>query len=135
MWLALIISWCFFVLPRGLVNCVSNRVPVGIQKSPFGLCMVLPRGLEPLIPPWEGDVLTTWPWEQIDLHTRLYNKIQNIARAFLLFCKFILFVAYLSNTFIMCFFFCRAYSYESRVPLFGWVQLILNFEYFLWGGK
>ncbi len=29
--------------------------------------MVLPRGIEPLITPWEGVVLTAWPWEQIGI--------------------------------------------------------------------
>ena len=29
--------------------------------------LVVPRGFEPLIPPWKGGVLTTWPWDHIPL--------------------------------------------------------------------
>ena len=27
--------------------------------------MVVPRGIEPLIPPWKGGVLTAWPWDHV----------------------------------------------------------------------
>ena len=30
----------------------------------FPLREVTPRGFEPLLPPWKGGVLTTWPWSQ-----------------------------------------------------------------------
>ena len=35
-------------------SCSSNRND-----------LVLPRGVEPLIPAWEASVLTTWPWEHV----------------------------------------------------------------------
>ena len=27
--------------------------------------LVVPRGIEPLIPPWKGGVLTAWPWDHV----------------------------------------------------------------------
>ena len=36
--------------------------------------MALPRGFEPLLPPWEGGVLTTWPWEHDGCGTRIRTQ-------------------------------------------------------------
>ena len=41
-----------------------------VKKEPnsdeeVGLLLVAPRGIEPLFSPWEGDVLTAWPWGRI----------------------------------------------------------------------
>ena len=34
------------------------------QLSYAAIKLVVPRGIEPLTPPWKGDVLTSWPWDQ-----------------------------------------------------------------------
>ena len=38
--------------------------------------LVVPRGIEPLIPPWEGGVLTAWPWDRflLDPHIITFNS-------------------------------------------------------------
>ena len=37
---------------------------------------VTPTGIEPVLPPWKGDVLTAWPWSHIYLlHKNILHKI------------------------------------------------------------
>ena len=36
------------------------------QLSHIGIFLQMtPTGIEPVLPPWKGDVLTAWPWSQI----------------------------------------------------------------------
>ena len=36
---------------------------------PLGYCAIFnemtPTGIEPVLPPWKGDVLTAWPWSRV----------------------------------------------------------------------
>ena len=57
---------CFQISPRG-----ANQIWTG-DRGVADLCLttwlwrqMTPTGIEPVLPPWKGDVLTAWPWSRI----------------------------------------------------------------------
>ena len=59
---------CRFAL--GFCKNIKKRTETLYQSfSPF---MAPPMGIEPMILPWEGNVLTAWPWRQISLSAEIW---------------------------------------------------------------
>ena len=44
----------------------------------FLFYQVTPTGIEPVLPPWKGDVLTAWPWS----HVFLYGSFRSTSSGF-----------------------------------------------------
>ena len=45
------------------ISCSANWATSA--HSLISLSRVTPTGIEPVLPPWKGDVLTAWPWSRI----------------------------------------------------------------------
>ena len=45
------------------ISCSANWATSA--HSLISLSRVTPTGIEPVLPPWKGDVLTAWPWSQL----------------------------------------------------------------------
>ena len=39
-------------------------LPYHLATAPY-LIKMTPTGIEPVLPPWKGDVLTAWPWSRV----------------------------------------------------------------------
>ena len=64
------IPGCICRLALGICKNIKKRTETLYQSfSPF---MAPPMGIEPMILPWEGNVLTAWPWRQISLSADIW---------------------------------------------------------------
>ena len=45
-----------------------------------------PRGFEPLLPPWKGGVLTTWPWSRTTYYNTMYLHLSTNIYLYFLVC-------------------------------------------------
>ena len=53
------------------ISCSANWA-----TSAYVITEMTPTGIEPVLPPWKGDVLTAWPWSHIYLlHKNILHKI------------------------------------------------------------
>ena len=53
------------ILYQYFANCYFFHKNKKISAILLRLKVVVPRGIEPLIPPWKGGVLTAWPWDHV----------------------------------------------------------------------
>ena len=58
----------------------THALPLGYCALSYSIiCYITsdmtPTGIEPVLPPWKGDVLTAWPWSPVSHPSRLYRKV------------------------------------------------------------
>ena len=81
--------------------------------------MVVPPGFEPGIPPWKGDVLTTWPWDH------WYRHILHCARMVILYQRVLaqglIYRCFLAAT--TCFSQCIKLSFQNNFSIHFYTQM------------
>ena len=107
----------FQISPKG-----ANQIWTG-DRGVADLCLttwlwrqMTPTGIEPVLPPWKGDVLTAWPWSHVFCfcvlclsHDRylIYHRLDRLASTFWKFFNIFYF-------FIWRFFIFRIFPYFLR---------------------
>ena len=68
-------TWLCRHAPRVGLEPTTTRLTA--ECSTIELSRMTPTGIEPVLPPWKGDVLTAWPWSH-KLHSLLYAVLRNL---------------------------------------------------------